>query len=309
MKHISIKGYGYALGDQLITKKQLEAVVDTTDEWISSRSGIKSRSLSTIYNTSDLATMAGKLAIEDSGIDPKLIDCIIVATMTPDHLTPATAPLVQYKLGLNDNQCIAFDINAACTGFIYALQVASSMIESNQVTNALVVGAETFSKIMDYTDRTTCVLFGDGAGAVVLSKSTNSPEITFYTRSKGDVKKLLFAKGLDLRDGLSNKKQEVGYLSMNGPEVFRFATFAMQDAIKNVCALANVLVKEIDFIIPHQANLRIIQHASKRLNIDPTIFFTNLQQVGNTSAASIPIALAQAYQQNQLNKKKNSTKT
>lgn len=305
MKHVNIQGYGYALGDQLITNKQLEAFIDTTDEWISSRTGIKSRSLSTQFNTSDLATIAAKQAMEDANIDPKLIDCIIVATMTPDHITPATAPLVQHNLGLNDQACIAFDINAACTGFIYALQVATSMIESNQISHALVIGAETFSKIMDYTDRSTSVLFGDGAGAVVLSKSTNEQEMTFYTRSKGDVEKLLFAKGLDLREGLFNKKQEVGYLEMNGPEVFRFATYAMQDAITNICTLANIAKEEIDFIIPHQANLRIINHASKRLDLDPAIFYTNLQEVGNTSAASIPIALAQAHQNNQLQDKKN----
>lgn len=305
MKHISIQGYGYALGDQLVSNKQFETILDTSDEWISSRSGIKSRSISTKYNTSDLATMAARQAIEDAGIDASLIDCIIVATMTPDHITPATAPLVQYNLGLNDQHCLAFDINAACTGFIYAMQVASSMIESNQVNVCLVIGAETFSRIMDYTDRSTSVLFGDGAGAIILSKSNTNKEMTFYTRSKGDVNKLLFAKGLDLREGLVNKKQEVGYLEMNGPEVFRFATYAMQDAITSVCDLAKISTDDIDCIIPHQANLRIIQHASKRLNIDPELFFINLDEVGNTSAASIPIALAQAHQNKLLDNKKN----
>lgn len=305
MKHISIQGYGYALGDQLVSNKQFETILDTSDEWISSRSGIKSRSISTKYNTSDLATMAARQAIEDAGIDASLIDCIIVATMTPDHITPATAPLVQYNLGLNDQHCLAFDINAACTGFIYAMQVASSMIESNQVNVCLVIGAETFSRIMDYTDRSSSVLFGDGAGAIILSKSNTNKEMTFYTRSKGDVNKLLFAKGLDLREGLVNKKQEVGYLEMNGPEVFRFATYAMQDAITSVCDLAKISTDDIDCIIPHQANLRIIQHASKRLNIDPELFFINLDEVGNTSAASIPIALAQAHQNKLLDNKKN----
>lgn len=305
MKHISIQGYGYALGDQLVSNKQFETILDTTDEWISSRSGIKSRSISTKYNTSDLATMAARQAIEDAGIDASLIDCIIVATMTPDHITPATAPLVQYNLGLNNQHCLAFDINAACTGFIYAMQVASSMIESNQVNVCLVIGAETFSRIMDYTDRSTSVLFGDGAGAIILTKSNTNEEMTFYTRSKGDVNKLLFAKGLDLREGLVNKKQEVGYLEMNGPEVFRFATYAMQDAITSVCDLAKISTDDIDCIIPHQANLRIIQHASKRLNIDPELFFINLDEVGNTSAASIPIALAQAHQNKLLDHKKN----
>lgn len=305
MKHISIQGYGYALGDQLVSNKQFETILDTSDEWISSRSGIKSRSISTKYNTSDLATMAARQAIEDAGIDASLIDCIIVATMTPDHITPATAPLVQYNLGLNDQHCLAFDINAACTGFIYAMQVASSMIESNQVNVCLVIGAETFSRIMDYTDRSTSVLFGDGAGAIILTKSNTNEEMTFYTRSKGDVNKLLFAKGLDLREGLVNKKQEVGYLEMNGPEVFRFATYAMQDAITSVCDLAKISTDDIDCIIPHQANLRIIQHASKRLNIDPELFFINLDEVGNTSAASIPIALAQAHQNKLLDNKKN----
>lgn len=305
MKQLTIQGFGYALGDKHITNADLEQVMDTSDEWISSRSGIKSRSLSTKYNTSDLATQAALEAIKDANIDPKAIDCIIVATMTPDHLTPATAPLVQHNLGLNDQPCLAFDINAACTGFIYAMQVASSMIKAKQVKHALVIGAETFSKIMDYTDRSTSVLFGDGAGAIILSESNNDQDLTFYTRSKGDVNKLLFAKGLDLRSGLFNQKQEVGYLEMNGPEVFRFATYAMQDAITQVALLADIELEDIDLIIPHQANLRIIQHASKRLKINPEVFFTNLEVVGNTSAASIPIALAQAHQSNLLKDKKN----
>ncbi len=304
MKNIKIMGYGYALGQTNVSNKDLEKVVDTSDDWITLRTGIKNRTLSSFENTSDLAAQAAKQAIENASMNATDIDTIIVATMTPDHITPATAPLVQEKLGLNNQQCVAFDINAACSGFIYAMQVASSMIEANQSTNVLVIGAETFSKILDYSDRSTCVLFGDGAGAIILSKQDNEKDMVFYTRSKGDVHKQLFAKGLDLRSGLHNQNQEVGYLQMNGAEVFRFATFAIQDSIKNVCLKANISIESIDCIVPHQANQRIIAHASKHLNIDMSTFYMNVENVGNTSAASIPIALAQANEQGILENKK-----
>jgi 3-oxoacyl-[acyl-carrier-protein] synthase-3 len=296
MKNLIIKGYGYALGEHNVSNHDLEKVVDTNDEWIFSRTGISNRTVSTSENTSDLATRAAIQAIKQANIKKELIDLIIVATMTPDNITPATAPLVQQKLGLNDASVMAFDINAACTGFVYGMQIAASMLNSQQYKHALIIGAETFSKIIDWKDRNTCVLFGDGAGAIVLSYQETEHEMFFFNQSKGDVEKQLYAQGLPLNDYLENKRPEVGFLQMNGQEVFRFATFAMKDAIRKVCAMANVQLKDIDLIVPHQANQRIIQHANRHLDIDVEKFYMNLSLVGNTSAASIPIALAQAHE-------------
>ncbi len=296
MKNLKIKGYGYALGRYDVSNHDLKKVVDTSDEWIVSRTGISNRTVSVDENTSDLAVRAAKQAIEQANIKKELIDLIIVATMTPDNITPATAPLVQQKLGLNESHVMAFDINAACTGFVYGMQIAASMLNSQQYHHALIIGAETFSKIIDWSDRNTCVLFGDGAGAIVLSHEETEKEMFFFNQSKGDINKQLYAKGLPLNAYLENQRPEVGFLQMNGQEVFRFATFAMKDAINKVCDMANVSIKDIDLIVPHQANQRIIQHANKELNIDIEKFYMNLSLVGNTSAASIPIALAQAHE-------------
>ena len=296
MNNMRIIGAGHALGNKSIHNKCFESILDTSDEWINSRTGISQRTFSFIDNTSDLATKAALAALIDANMTKEEIDCIIVATMTPDNITPATAPLVQYKLNMNDQQCLAFDVNGACTGFIYALQIAASMINANQVNNVLVIGAETFSKLLDFSDRSTAILFGDGAGAVILSRCETDDEIIFYTQSKGDVEHQIYAKGLPLRDTLANKEQQVGYLEMNGQEVFRFASFAITDAIEKIIIKTNISINDIDLIIPHQANQRIIKHASKQLKLPLERFYTNLNEVGNTSAASIPIAISQAKQ-------------
>ncbi len=304
MNTIKIEGVGYALGDLSVDNKMFESILDTNDEWITSRTGISKRTISTKKNTSDLAVEAALMALNDAQCFSKDIDAIIVATMTPDFITPATAPLVQEKLNMNDQRCVAFDVNGACSGFVYALQIAASMIKAKQSNRVLVIGAETFSKIMDYNDRSTSVLFGDGAGAVVVSKGDEENTMHFYTQSKGDTDQQLFVKGLDLRDGLKNKNQQVGYLQMKGLDVFRFASFAIVDAIDEIVNKANIKHTDIDLIIPHQANIRIIQHASKQLNIPMNVFYTNLDEVGNTSAASIPLALAQAKEKGLLKDKK-----
>lgn len=305
MNNMQIMGVGHALGNEVIHNRQFESILETSDEWINSRTGISQRTFSTIENTSDLAVRAAIESLKDANMSSKEIDCIIVATMTPDNITPATAPIVQNKLNMNDQKCVAFDVNGACTGFIYALQIAASMINANQINNALVIGAETFSKVLDFTDRSTAILFGDGAGAVILSRSMTENQMHFYAQSKGDLDQQIFVKGLDLRDGMTNKNQQIGYLQMNGPEVFRFASFAITDAINKIVETARISINDIDLIIPHQANERIIKYASKQLEIPMDRFYTNLKDVGNTSAASIPIALSQAKKQNMLVNRKN----
>lgn len=295
MKNLKILGYGMAHPDNAVSNEALSKVIDTNDEWIVERTGIKSRYISTHENTSDLATLAALKAIENSGIDPKKIDGIIVATFTADGQMPSTAGQVQARLGLNDQRMMAFDLNGACTGFVLALQTASALIESNLANTMLVIGAETLSKILDYTDRSTCVLFGDGAGALLITKESSSKHWLHYNNSKGDLEQSLVTDVTPLNSSLSNQNAVTGYLRMKGPAVFRFAVNAMEDAIEKTLELAHKTIEDIDWIIPHQANLRILSHVANKMNFSPDKFYTNLQEFGNTSSASIPIALAEAH--------------
>lgn len=298
MKNIKLLSSGYALAEHCISNADLERVVETSDEWITQRTGIKSRYVSSHENTSDLGFRAAKDAIQKANIDAKEIDLIIVATITPDHFTPSTACLIQEKLGLNDCHVMAFDISAACSGFIYAMHVASSML--GQYKCALVIGSETLSKIIDWRDRNTCVLFGDGAGALLLKHEENVKNIQFYAQSIGDAKGTLQASGVNLNAPLQNSDKNFGYMQMDGSEVFRFAIKAMEDAIVKVLEQANVSLEEIDLIIPHQANIRIIRNVAKRMKLAEDKFYINLDKFGNTSAASIAIGLAQASEEGKL---------
>lgn len=299
MNKINILGSGYAKAKTRIYNQDLEKIVDTSDEWIVQRTGISSRYVSYQENTSDLAYQASLEAIKHAGIDKTSIDAIIVATMTPDCLTPSTACLVQEKLGLNDQQMFSFDINAACSGFIYALQIASDLL--NRYQRILVIGSETLSKMIDWKDRGTCVLFGDGAGAMIIEKGQSS--LYHYANSMGDNKGVLKANGLPLIDELKNQQPTTHYLTMQGNDVFRFAIKAMQEAIENVLVQSNYTIDDIDMIIPHQANYRIINHVAKKMKIDISKFFMNLQEYGNTSGASIPLAYHDALNQGYINKK------
>ena len=291
MENVEIIGVGYAQAQQKVTNLDLSKVVDTNDEWIQKRTGIESRYITKTENTSDLALRASLCAIKDAHIDRKEIDLILCTTTTPDCLTPSTACLVQEKLGLNDSAVMAFDINAACSGFVYGLQIASYMLK--QYKCALVIGAETLSKILDWSDRSTCVLFGDGAGAAILKASTTK-QMAFFGQSKGDAKGLLQLKGWPIAPLLQNKKSVHSYLKMDGKEVFRFALDAMQKSIYMLLERENIDLEDIDLWIPHQANIRIIQHVAKRIGLPLDKVYTNLQEYGNTSAASIAIALADA---------------
>lgn len=295
MNNVKIIGTGSYAPNNIFTNADLEKIVDTSDEWITSRTGIKERRICTNETTSDLAYKAALKAIENSDINREDIDLIIVATITGDNFTPAVANLVQAKLGLNDKHITAFDINAACSGFLYAMNVATQMIKTGQNKTALIIGAESLSKIIDWKDRNTCVLFGDGAGAVVISQSDEESVQYFYTNSKGDTEDLLLSQALPLNYPDHETDNKINqFLVMNGREVFKFATRAIEDALKNVCINNNLDYNDIDLIVPHQANLRIVSSVAKTTGININKFFINLDKYGNTSAASIPLALDEA---------------
>ncbi|MFV0382373.1 MAG: beta-ketoacyl-ACP synthase III [Breznakia sp.] len=298
MKNRRILGMGYAIPDTCVHNDDLQQVMDTDDAWISSRTGIHSRYISTHENASDLAYRAAMQAMEDANIKKTTIDLIIVATMTPDHITPSTACLLQAKLGLNENHVMAFDVNAACSGFVYATQIASSMLE--EYTCALVVGVDVNSKLLDWHDRSTSILFGDGAGAIVLKREASEKEFIHFAQSKGDVDGFLKCQGITQSVPLQNANREVGYLYQRGNEVFRFAVASLQEALAKVLIKADKRMEDIDLIIPHQANVRIIANVARQLQVPMEKFYTILESFGNTSAGSIPMALAMAKEEGKL---------
>ncbi len=275
------KGYfrvvstGHFTPEGVLSNKDLEKIVDTTDEWITSRTGIKERRIVNGQNTSDLATIAAQNAIDKVNYDKDKIDLIIVATFTAELRSPSMACRVQAKLGLDKPGILAFDINAACTGFIYGLNIAERMMQNGSYKSALVIGAEVISKFTDYKDRNTCVLFGDGAGAMILEKD-ESKEVIFNVQTKSDDDLILYVDD---------------YVNMDGPKVYQFASRVIQSSVNGVLEYGNIDKAKIKKIIPHQANIRIIQSASKALKIPIESFFVNIHKYGNTSAASIPIAL------------------
>lgn len=289
---IKILGCGLAKAQQKVTNFDLEKRVDTNDEWIVQRTGISSRYITIDENTSDLAIRAAIQAIENAKLKKTDIQAIIVATMTPDCLTPSTACMVQAKLGLNDQNIFAFDINGACSGFLYAFQLASDLL--NRYENILVIGSETLSKMIDWNDRGTCVLFGDGAGAMILTKGSSF--LYHYANSEGDLSGVLKAEGLPLSQHLENQMPHYQFLTMQGNDVFRFAVRVLKESIENVLEQAQLTIDDIDLIIPHQANYRIINHVAKKMKVDISKFYMNLQEFGNTSAASIPLAYAEAFE-------------
>ncbi|MEG0523599.1 MAG: beta-ketoacyl-ACP synthase III [Erysipelotrichaceae bacterium] len=298
MNNIKICSSGYYAPDNIVTNFDLEKIIDTSDEWITTRTGIKQRHISIDQNTSDLAYLAAKRAMDRVNVDPKLIRYIVVATFTPDCITPSTACILQAKLGLNDSNVMAFDINAACSGFEYALKVTTKLLEEGEY--ALVIGADVCSKVLDFSDRATCVLFGDGAGAMLLTNSPTSKRMFHYCASKGDTEGFLRANSLKLNSEYKQNLDFNHYLEMNGTEVFKFAVNAMEQSIENVCKQANVAVEDLDYIIPHQANYRIISYVAKKMKIDINKFYINVAEYGNTSAGSIPLAYARMDELNLL---------
>ncbi|HAT4308019.1 TPA: ketoacyl-ACP synthase III [Clostridium perfringens] len=294
MKNAKMIGFGLYTPKNLVENERLQEFLETSDEWIRTRTGIERRYISLDENTSDLAVEASKKALSQAGLSAEDIDLIILATVTPDNFTPSTACIVQDKLGAKN--AWAFDINAACTGFIYALKLGKSLIRSGEAKNALIIGAETLSKALNWEDRGSCVLFGDGAGATVLTSTEEDCGIKCVNvKSDGSKGDSLVIQGLPLNSPFKDRKEvSENYINMNGREIFKFATKVMEESIVDILEKENIKIEEIDAIIPHQANLRIIDYVGKRLGIPRKKFVTNLQNYGNTSGASIPIALCEA---------------
>lgn len=293
---MKILGFGKAVPRKIVTNDDLSKFVETSDEWIFQRTGIRERRISD-ENTSELAYRSAVDAIKNSNIDKNEIDLIVCATMTPDNFTPSVACMVQEKLGLGDN-VTAFDVNAACTGFVYALKIVASMLNTYH-KKALIIGCETLSKIINFEDRNTCVLFGDGAGAIVVEKDEKNEE--FYTCSFGNDKDLI-AENVGMNFEMKNKVLKSGFLKMDGKEVFKFAINVVEKSINKILDMNNLKIEDINLIIPHQANQRIINNVAKKFNISNDKFFVNLEKYGNTSAASIPMALCEAFESKKITK-------
>lgn len=295
-EHTRILGIGSYGPDQVVNNNDLSKKVDTSDEWIRSRTGIVERRFADEnQSTSDLSLEAASEAMRNANIQPDEIDLLLVATITPDMAFPSTACILQHKLGLGKIAC--FDLEAACSGFLYALDVADAMICSGRYKKALVVGAEKMSSIMDWEDRTTCVLFGDGAGAAVLSREGNGPELLgFSCGADGSNPSLLCqpAGGSALPASSETVSGRKHFLKMNGREIFKSAVRVMESSCLQLLDKHDIPIDAIDHIIPHQANMRIVESLSHRLNVPLNKFYCNLDRYGNTSAASIPLALSEA---------------
>ena len=288
-----IKGCGSYLPERIIDNAEMSTIVDTTDEWIISRSGITRRHVAADGElTSDLATEAAKDALNNAGLSVDDLDLIVVATATPDETFPATATTVQYKLGMTHG--FAFDVQAVCSGFVFALATADNFIKAGQAKTALVIGAQTFSRILDWEDRTTCVLFGDGAGAVVLQ----AEEGNGTTDDHGVLASKLHSDGrhhdLLYVDGGPSSTQTTGFLRMEGSQVFKHAVRNLSSVVKETLDLVDLKEESIDWVVPHQANKRILDGTAKKLGIDPAKVIVTVDQHANTSAASVPLALKAA---------------
>ncbi len=281
-----IVGTGVYLPKEILTNFDLEKMVDTSDEWITTRTGIKERRIAKEESVVEMAKGASLEALESARMDPEDLDLILVATLTPEKRFPSTACLLQAELG--NKKGYAFDLSAACSGFIYALEVADGLLKSGKAGKALVVGVEKLSEIVDWSDRSTCVLFGDGAGAVVLERSEDESDILASKMfSDGSLWDILYA-------------DNCGYIKMKGRELFKVAVRNMEEACRKVLEEAGVSPEEVDLVIPHQANVRIINSLMERLGIPKERAFVNIDRYGNTSAASIPIALHEAVQEGRL---------
>lgn len=301
---VSITGIGSYLPRKILTNYDLEKMIDTTNDWIIQRTGIKERRI--IENgvtTSDLATKASLKAMKDAKVSPKDLDMIITSTITPDHFFPSTSCYIQQKIGAT--RASAFDILAACAGFIYAISVGQSFVSSGAAKTVLVVGAECLSKITDYKDRTTCVLFGDGAGAVILQKSGKKHQI-LYTNlaADGSQADVLIMPGGGARNpaSLESVQKRMHYIQFKGKEVFKLAINNITKLIIETAKKNNLKPKDIDLIIPHQSNLRIIEATMQKLGLPMEKAFVNIDKYGNTSSASIPIAIDEARKAGRLRK-------
>ncbi len=300
---VIIKGIGSFTPEKILTNDELSKMVDTSDEWITTRTGIKERRIAGKGETAaTMGAIASERAIKDAGLEVDDIDLVIVATITPDMPFPSTACLIQTKLGISNAVC--FDIEAACSGFLYLLELGTSLLRGGKkYRNALLIGSEKISSILDWEDRTTCVLFGDGAGAAVVSLSESEEGlIDFKLGADGNKSDVLYMPGggCSLPATLDSIEDGKHFLKMRGREVFKLAVKVMEQSAVEILEQNDLSPDQIQCVIPHQANLRIIESISSRLRIPMERFFLNLEKYGNTSAASIPIALDEAYQSGRL---------
>jgi 3-oxoacyl-[acyl-carrier-protein] synthase III len=288
MKRAAVLGTGSALPARRVTNAELAETVDTSDEWIVERTGIRSRYIAGDgETTATLGADAARKALESAGLDATAIDLIVLATATPDQTFPASATKIQAMLGIND--CVAFDVAAVCSGFLYALSVAESMIRAGSAQTALVIGSETFSRILDWEDRGTCVLFGDGAGAIVLgSVEDGRGVLSARLHADGRHNELLYV------DGGPSTTGTVGKLRMKGREVFRHAVTNLSNVLTETLEAAGLTAADVDWVVPHQANARILDATAKKLGLDPAKVVVTVTDHANTSAASVPLALDQA---------------
>lgn len=307
MKGIEIKGTGLYAPQKVATNEDFAAIVDTTDEWIYTRTGMKRRHMSSGEATWYMAVSAAKKALMSADVNADEIDLIICSSATPDYFTPSCACLVQRELGIK--VCIALDVNAACAGFVYGMDMARRYLACGDIRNALVIGSENLTKITDYSDRASCVLFGDGAAAAVVTASDRL--YSSYISADGSGAKHMIARNIPPHNAFMGEKPEYDeampagnshYLYMDGKEVYKFATNALPLAVREACAKVGITVEDLNLIIPHQANIRIIQTAAKNLGVSMDKLFVNIEEYGNTSSASIPIALTEAYAQGRIKK-------
>lgn len=303
-KEVSLVGTGSYLPEKILTNLDLQKMVDTTDEWIRERTGIiERRIISNGMVTSDMAVEAARKALQNSQISPEEVDLIIVATVSPDHITPSTACYVQHKIGAR--QIPAFDISAACSGFIYALTVAWNFVASGNYKNVLVIAAEALSTVTDYTDRNTCILFGDGAGAAVLQPGSQAHQILYSTIAAdgaGSEMMIIPAGGSYLPASHKTVEERLHYIHLRGREVFKFAVLRIVSLVREILDKCNLTLDDIALIIPHQMNKRILEATAERLGLSMDKIYINIERCGNTSAASIPIALDEASRNGRLKK-------
>ena len=293
MSFARVIGTGSYLPEKILTSKELESMVDTTEQWIISRTGVRERRIAAAHErTSDLAEHASRAALDAAGVSPEELDLIVVATTTADYVFPSVACLLQDRLGIH-NGGPAFDVQAVCTGFVYALDVVNRFFLTGGSKKALVVGAETFSRIIDWTDRNTCILFGDGAGAVVLEASDEPGIVSSHLHADGKYHELL-----NVSAGVSANYEQVlrgeAYTQMHGSEVFKWAVKTLGDIVDETLAANSLTKSDIDWLIPHQANIRIINATAKKLGISMEQVVVTVDRHGNTSAASIPLAFDEA---------------
>lgn len=306
---IQINGTGSYLPQKVVTNNDLATIVETSDEWIKTRTGMNERRYSQGEPTWYMAAQASKKAIESAGISADEIGLIIDTNVTPDFITPACACIVQRELGIKE--CISFDMNAACTGIVYGIETARHYLASGEIKYALIIGAENLTKIIDYTDRTSCILFGDGAGACVISAKPDS-YFTSYLGAKGDGARFMVARDFPANNAFMPEnpeeyddklpKSDDHYLDMDGKEVYKFAIKALPFAVNSALEKVGGKVEDIDIFIPHQANIRIIETAASRLGVSMDKFFIDIDKYGNTSSASMPIALDEAYRAGKIKK-------